>query len=373
MKRLLCAALALAMLALTGCGETRPQEAITPPEGMLLPFDPNGQLVWDASDIDSASVDFTQEGDSNHGITAQLSGEDTRVFVDLLNGMDKTLAGTEILAMRDHKTPFAKTVKRAGKNELYFFRMDTPGYTLMSVHQAKDCGYLWFRRDRGSLDYEDTYYHNSLYRISLDDLQALAQFFEGLEKHQEILVAKPVLYLYPARAQDVRVTLDFDGQLTTTYPAYHGGWHVRAFPGGRLINHADGLEYSYLFWEGLPNSQNWDFSEGYCVAGADTARFLRQTLGELGLVPREYNEMIVFWLPQMQGNPYNLITFQREAYEKSAPLTITPAPDAILRVFMVFAPLEEPVDIMPPAAAPAFTRAGFTAVEWGGAKAVWQP
>ena len=369
MKRLLCAALALLFLA--GCGAVQPaQEAIVPPEGMLLPFDSDGQLVWDASDIDSASVDFTQEGEQNQAITARLSGKDLLAFAELLNGMDKTLAGREIQAEGDNEAPF-DGIDRGGESEMYFLWMNTPEYILLSVHQAEDCGYLWFRRDNN--DYEDMHYYYSLYRISPDALQALARFFEGLEKRPEPLFAKPVLYLYPARAQDVRVTLDFDGQLTATYPAYHGGWHVRAFPGGRLINHADGLEYSYLFWEGLPNSQNWDFSEGYCVAGADTARFLRQKLGELGLVPREYNEMIVFWLPQMQGNPYNLITFQREAYEKSAPLTITPAPDAVLRVFMVFAPLEEPVDIMPPAAAPAFTRAGFTAVEWGGAKAVWQP
>ena len=62
--------------------------------------------------------------------------------------------------------------------------------------------------------------------------------------------SKPVIYLYPESQTDVTVTLDYAGTLTTTYPAYHSGWEVTAFPDGTLINHADGKEYSYLFWEG---------------------------------------------------------------------------------------------------------------------------
>ena len=56
--------------------------------------------------------------------------------------------------------------------------------------------------------------------------------------------AKPVIYLYPETTMEVSVELDFDGTLTTTYPAYRDGWTVTAFPDGTLINHADGREYS---------------------------------------------------------------------------------------------------------------------------------
>ena len=179
---------------------------------------------------------------------------------------------------------------------------------------------------------------------------------------------KPVLYLYPERPTDVSVKLDFDGRLTAAYPAYNGGWNVRAYPDGRLINKADGLEYSYLFWEGIANQTHWDLSEGYCVAGGDTAAFLQKNLSRLGLTPKEYNEFIVYWLPQMQDHPYNLITFQWDAYEKTAPLTITPAPDSMLRVFMVFVPLDKPMQVKAPAERAPFVRRGFTAVEWGGSE-----
>ena len=190
---------------------------------------------------------------------------------------------------------------------------------------------------------------------------------------EEGLTDKPVLYLYPTQPTDISVKLDFDGRLTTTYPAYNGGWNVRAYPDGHLINKADGQEYSYLFWEGFANHPDWDMSHGYCVTGADTAAFLRQALSKLGLMPPEYNEFIVYWLPQMQGSPYNLITFQWAQYEKVAPLTISPPPDSTLRVFMAFSPLDHPVSIAVPAARPAFVRRGFTAVEGGGTETQFNP
>ena len=34
---------------------------------------------------------------------------------------------------------------------------------------------------------------------------------------------KPVIYLYPEEVTDVTVQLDYDGQLTCTYPAYENG------------------------------------------------------------------------------------------------------------------------------------------------------
>ena len=178
--------------------------------------------------------------------------------------------------------------------------------------------------------------------------------------------AKPVIYLYPESQTDVTVTLDYAGTLTTTYPAYNGGWEVTAFPDGTLINHAGGKEYSYLFWEG-DRDAGYDLSEGWCVPGNETAEFLQETLAEIGLTPREYNEFIVYWLPLMEDNPYNLITFQGDAYTDGAKLSITPKPDSLLRVFMAWMPLDEPVEIEPPETQP-FEREGFTVVEWGGAE-----
>ncbi|MBQ3491345.1 MAG: hypothetical protein IJA74_02195 [Oscillospiraceae bacterium] len=67
----------------------------------------------------------------------------------------------------------------------------------------------------------------------------------------------------------------------------------------------------------------------------------------------------------MEQNPYNIISFQAEAYTQAAELQIDPAPDTLIRVFMVWQKTEsyvnlEPQDLTAP------QRTGFTVVEWGG-------
>lgn len=178
-------------------------------------------------------------------------------------------------------------------------------------------------------------------------------------------LAKPVLCLYPETEAKVSVCLDLDGELTCTYPAYDGGWVVTAQPDGTLTD-AMGQTYNYLYWEGITQTE-CDFSQGFCVPGEDTATFLENALTQLGLTRREANEFIVYWLPRMEANPYNLISFQSAAYTGRARLTISPEPDSLLRVFMAWKPLEAPADI-PPQNLPAFERTGFAVVEWGGAE-----
>lgn len=179
-----------------------------------------------------------------------------------------------------------------------------------------------------------------------------------------IVVRKPVIYLYPIQKTNVTVRLQYAGQLTCTYPAYDGLWQVIAWPDGTLRNLSDGKTYSYLYWEGQ-NSATYDFSKGFVVKGDETAAFLQDKLACLGLTPKEYNEFIVYWLPFMQDNPYNLISFQDEAYTNQARLKISPEPESILRIFMAYKPLDhyEAVEEQPLAG---FRRNGFTVVEWGG-------
>ena len=180
----------------------------------------------------------------------------------------------------------------------------------------------------------------------------------------EVTSEKPVIYLYPEEETRVSVTLDFDGDLTTTYPAYGKGWTVDASPDGTLTDPVTGRQYYCLFWEGITD-RTYDFSTGFCVAGEDTAAFLEAALVQLGLTDKEADEFIIYWLPRMEGNTYNLISFQTTAYTDGAELTIDPAPDTLIRVFMAWRGLDQPMDVAPQTlTAPA--RTGFTAVEWGG-------
>ena len=183
-----------------------------------------------------------------------------------------------------------------------------------------------------------------------------------------LVAAKPVIYLYPEEETDVHVELELtEANLSTTYPKYNNGWDVTASPDGSLLNKADGTHHKYLFWDAVNCRTRFDFSEGFCVAGSDTESFLKEKLTYMGLTEEEMNEFIVYWLPLMEHNKYNLISFQSDAYTDSAKLDITPAPDSMLRIFMTYVPLEEAAEIQPQQL-DTFERKGFTVVEWGGSE-----
>ena len=56
-----------------------------------------------------------------------------------------------------------------------------------------------------------------------------------------------------------------------------------------------------------------------------------------------------------------------DAYDLTAPLTVSPAPDSVIRVFMTWYASDEPRDITAQQL-PSFEREGFTVVEWGGSQ-----
>lgn len=175
---------------------------------------------------------------------------------------------------------------------------------------------------------------------------------------------KPVIYLYPKKEEHVSVKLDYRGTITVSSPEYkNNGWEVEAKPDGTLISD-DGKKYPYIFWEGI-REMAFDMTEGFCIKGQETETFLKEKLQFMGLTEKETMEFINFWLPYMKGNPYNLISFQGEAYTDYAKLTITPKPDSILRVYMVFKPLKKKMNITEQKLK-TFKRHGFTVVEWGG-------
>ena len=179
---------------------------------------------------------------------------------------------------------------------------------------------------------------------------------------------KPVIYLYPTAETDVKVELGYPKEmLTFTYPSYNNGWNVTAYPDGRLINKADNSEHFYLFWEGDKKIE-WDLTKGFIVSGADSEKFLLEKLSYMGLTPREYNDFIVYWVPELAKNEYNLISFSTKQYEELAPMDITPKPDSVLRVHMVYKAVEAPYNIEPQDLSQ-FERNGFTVVEWGGTMA----
>lgn len=177
---------------------------------------------------------------------------------------------------------------------------------------------------------------------------------------------KPIIYLYPTEPTDVRVTVSHPELFTAQYPTYGDGWRVMATPDGRLIDGATGRDLYALYYESTRIVPAHRTDQGFVVPGDQTASFLEQALPQLGLSPREAEEFIVYWLPILQDNPYSYIRFESAAEQAAnQALTITPAPDTVIRVMMDWRRLDQPITVTPQVlTSPA--RQGFVAVEWGG-------
>lgn len=213
-------------------------------------------------------------------------------------------------------------------------------------------------------------------QISANDYQGIEKTF-NIKSHTNyqlkiklaehiIVEEKPVIYLYPTVKQDVQVILNYKGVLKHTYPKYSNqGWTVTAEPNGTLWD-KNGQEYYALFWEGTPY-QLIIPQDGFVVSGKESAAFLEEKLAYLGLNRREANEFIMYWLPRLEGNPYNLIHFAGEQYLEQAELIITPKPESMIRVMMLTQPLNSKLNFpLQDLSSLKKIRKGFTIVEWGG-------
>ena len=215
---------------------------------------------------------------------------------------------------------------------------------------------------------------------------------------------KPVIYLYsPAREVEasVEVALRARGaRFTVLLPRTgdFGGegalggalarWRVRVMPDGSLLPRGEAPSapaVASLFWEGAGA-----LSAGACASGGpwqrlrgtDAGDWLLRCLPRLGLSVREATEMAQYWGPRMAAHACVEARFlSQDALDAEAPLTILPAPDATLRVYLLFRAggavggeppaLPSPPPMAPAAAAFAAKRmqaGSFVAVEWGGAE-----
>lgn len=202
--------------------------------------------------------------------------------------------------------------------------------------------------------------------LALGDIQVLT----NSEEFGYILdgIAKPVIYLYPVKTDTINVWVGLHGKLGTTWPAYDDlrGWQVIAQPDGMLKETGTGRQHRYLFWEGQAAGK-WNMQAGFCIPGNQTAIFLSSTLEKLGLTDTEANDFISYWLPMMEDNPYNLIHFAGTEYTDLAPLSITPAPETTIRIFMVWKSSDYHIPIEPQTLVH-MNRKGFCVVEWGGCR-----
>jgi len=127
-----------------------------------------------------------------------------------------------------------------------------------------------------------------------------------------------------------------------------------------------GLDVAYLFWEAQPEPQYFtsplppsfpvsalaqeerqgifkpieaslDDKNAVLIPVEQITTYLDKTLRLLELHIEARTSFITYWLPFMLRHENIALRFLPQAsFEKSAPLTIAPAPDVVTRVFMIF-------------------------------------
>ena len=181
----------------------------------------------------------------------------------------------------------------------------------------------------------------------------------------DINVKKPIIYLYPGVKTEVIVKLGNPENVTVSYPEYIDGWKVIANTDGVLIDLNSGRKLYSLYWEGVQNQQV-NFDEGFVVKSEDTINFLEEKLSILGLNDFEIEEFIIYWLPELQKNKYNLIRFAPiDEINNNMPLEFSVEPDTLIRILMQYKALDEYIEL-PEQELRSPERVGFVAVEWGG-------
>jgi hypothetical protein len=186
----------------------------------------------------------------------------------------------------------------------------------------------------------------------------------------EVICDKPVIYVYPQESQEVSIRLDLKGEIGFTYPYYNIGWNFTADPDGTI--HMNDKKYHYLFWDGKTEIDNTsiDWNEGFIVERDSLVPFFEEKLKLMGLNSKEAEDYITYWCPRMVANEKNYIHFMfNEEYNEYAGLEVSPAPDKMFRVFMLWTKAEENKNAQViPQVIESFEREGFTVVEWGGAE-----
>lgn len=176
-----------------------------------------------------------------------------------------------------------------------------------------------------------------------------------------IPVLKPNIYLYPSYTMKVDVKFSTPEKLTASIPDYSSGWSVYADPDGLL----DG-KYGYLFYEADIEEVYFQTSACWKLPVKDRTEAFERILDLYGFNSTEKHDFIEFWNKRLDpGRQYLVYPQETGIIDRAMPVTISPQPENIYRIWFYFIPSEkEPVTL--PERIEKIVRDGFTVVEWGG-------
>jgi hypothetical protein len=185
---------------------------------------------------------------------------------------------------------------------------------------------------------------------------------------RQIMVEKPVIYLYTDHEEAFSLKIKTDAELQFTYPAYKEEWKGSASPDGTI--QMNGSNYPYLFWDAqLPVEDlklNWDDADQ--MEGINAMNYLENQLISAGFNAKEKADFITYWGPRIQKLKYvQILWVQNKDADAIASLETYPHFKQN-RVYLVFRQMNELTErslIIKNSLTP-IDHSGFCLVEWGG-------
>ncbi len=175
-------------------------------------------------------------------------------------------------------------------------------------------------------------------------------------------VYKPNIYLYPEEETAFSVRFGTPELLTVTDPLYEGIWQGSALPDGTLTVGEN--TYGFLFYESVTEPWLYQCEEGFVIPADDRAAAFTRILTAYGLNEQEIADFNAFWCGKLEsGCDYAMYPQLTQTVDAAMPVTISPQPDTVFRIWFAFVRDDTPQREAVPEA---LTRDGFTAVEWGG-------
>jgi hypothetical protein len=198
--------------------------------------------------------------------------------------------------------------------------------------------------------------YNHYYPLTIHVTQQGMEYFDW----DDIPVAKPNIYLYSDRDLTARVRLTPEEDITVSDPVYQPGtgW-LAEVRNGSLNGKGD-----FLFYEGLVPDAGWQKHEGFVIRAASRDQDLAGMLGKYGFNEKETREFIEYWSQHLTEDvDYAFYPQETGAVDRVMPLSISPEPDHVMRIWFYASPLST---IPKPVVSPErIIREGFYVVEWG--------
>ena len=245
----------------------------------------------------------------------------------------------------------------------YFAYTDSTGYYEMFISAE----------DTALFAYHSLYSEHVIWNYDFKQRHVYELNFYLVEDYNQIIVDKPVIYMYADQPLHAQIKFEPTGKLTFTYPEYHPetGWNVEVSEKG-LQN--EGKTYPYLFWESSTTELSYDKRSeqvyGQFIKTDTVTSFLENSLTKLGLNDIEKTDFITYWAPRLLKEDFAFVQFiVDEDYDKLiSQMQISPEPDHMRRVFILFTPYtrEQGAGWFKEQKLTSFERKGFTVVEWGG-------